>query len=92
MGVVTLLNRLYMIFDDTMMKYDVYKIATIGDAYIVLFGLHERNEGLHACEITSMALEMIDSIKGFELPHMPRSFLNMRVGLHIGSCVAAVLG
>ena len=92
MGIVALLNRLYMLFDNAIDKYDAYKVATIGDAYIVVSGLPERNGDRHAGEIALLALELIDSIKGFEIPHIPGTFLNMRVGLHSGPCVAAVTG
>ena len=92
MGIVMLLNQLYMRFDDIILKYDVYKVATIGDAYIVVSGLLERNGDRHAGEIASMALEIIDFIKDFEIPHLPGSFLKIRVGLHSGSCDAGITG
>ena len=92
MDIVSLLNRLYTLFDGEIVKYDAYKVATIGDAYIIVSGLPERNGDRHAGEIASLALALIDLIDGFEIPHIPGTFLNMRVGLHSGPCVSAITG
>uniref|UniRef100_A0A182JDJ6 Guanylate cyclase n=1 Tax=Anopheles atroparvus TaxID=41427 RepID=A0A182JDJ6_ANOAO len=92
MQVVDLLNDLYTCFDSIVENFDVYKVETIGDAYMVVSGLPVRNGNLHAREISRMALRLLAAVYKFTIRHRPNEQLRLRIGLHSGPCVAGVVG
>lgn len=92
MQVVDLLNDLYTCFDSIVENFDVYKVETIGDAYMVVSGLPVRNGNLHAREISRMALALLGAVHKFTIRHRPNEQLKLRIGLHSGPCVAGVVG
>ncbi|XP_067672453.1 receptor-type guanylate cyclase Gyc76C-like isoform X2 [Haliotis asinina] len=92
MQIVDLLNGLYTSFDSIIEHYDVYKVETIGDAYMVVSGLPVKNGDNHAGEIASMSLDLLAAIKKFEIPHRANDTLKLRIGIHSGPCVSGVVG
>ncbi len=85
---VELLNAVFSIFDNLVARYEVEKIKTIGDAYMVVAGLPIACDN-HASQIAELALDMLQAIKQFKTPNLK---LNIRIGIHTGPVIAGVIG
>jgi guanylate cyclase len=83
------LNNIFTHFDQLVEKYDLEKIKTIGDAYMVASGLN----GIHDEQVRNMAdlaLSMARDIQNFSLDGHTKC--DLRIGIHIGSVTAGVIG
>ncbi|KAJ3369356.1 hypothetical protein HDU91_007277 [Kappamyces sp. JEL0680] len=89
--VVSLLNSLYSIIDRVIEKYEVYKVETIGDSYMIVSGLPQENVH-HAPEIATMALHLAYAIDKFVYRKKPDLKIRVRMGLNSGPVVAGVVG
>jgi class 3 adenylate cyclase len=70
-------------FDERIDLYDVYKVATIGDAYLVVGGAPERAID-HAYQVCRLAVDIRRTVADFIIAHLPMHKFQQRVGLHSG--------
>ncbi|PAV61373.1 hypothetical protein WR25_26380 [Diploscapter pachys] len=90
--VVSLLNDLYSRFDTLIEEHNVYKVESIGDGYLCVSGLPDRNGTQHVKEIADLSLGFMDCVKQFKIPHLSREKIELRIGINSGACVAGVVG
>lgn len=84
------LDSCFKAFDAIISKYDIEKIKTIGDGYLVVAGLPVPNKD-HAQHIVSAAAEIAGYMKKRKAELGTRTF-DIRIGIHTGSVVAGVVG
>ena len=87
-----LLNIIYLTFDARIDSYDVYKVETINDSYMVASGLPERNGDQHAAEIANLCIDLMFITPGIIIPHDVNLRLKIRIGVHTGATTAGVVG
>ncbi|HYK96263.1 MAG TPA: adenylate/guanylate cyclase domain-containing protein [Candidatus Dormibacteraeota bacterium] len=87
--VVGLLDRLFSHFDELAERYDLEKIKTIGDAYMVAAGVPDPRPD-HARVLALLALDMVKAVApGGTVGDLG---LQLRIGLNSGPVVAGVIG
>jgi class 3 adenylate cyclase len=83
------LSMIFTNFDQLAAQYNLEKIKTIGDAYMVVGGLPKPSTD-HAERMADMALALQRTIT--ELMGTGDDSISVRVGLHTGPVVAGVIG
>ena len=87
-----LLNIIYKTFDARIDSYDVYKVETINDSYMVASGLPQRNGDRHAAEIANLCIDLLFITPGILIQHDVNLRLKIRIGIHTGATTAGVVG
>ena len=88
-----MLDRLYLKFDEVTKKYDLFKVETVGDAYMCAGNL-ARNQEDHVQRIAMFALGICkaasETLIDEENPSL--GYTKLRVGFHCGPVVSNVVG
>ena len=88
MELVDLLNQVFLCFDGLVEKYDLEKIKTIGDCYMVASGVPRRRSD-HASALVNLALDMQATVAGTGFGGRQLAF---RIGINSGPVVAGIIG
>ncbi len=88
MELVGLLNQVFLCFDELIEKYDLEKIKTIGDCYMVASGV-PRSRPDHATALVNLALDMQTAVAGTRFGGRQ---LALRIGINSGPVVAGIIG
>ncbi|KAJ9517318.1 hypothetical protein QJQ45_016688, partial [Haematococcus lacustris] len=89
-----MLSNMFSAFDKLTDRFMVYKVETIGDAYMVAAGHDEdpvkAQRGTPIDRVIAMAKAMIDVVRNITAPNGDR--LRIRIGVHCGPAFAGVIG
>uniref|UniRef100_A0A8C6SQN0 guanylate cyclase n=1 Tax=Neogobius melanostomus TaxID=47308 RepID=A0A8C6SQN0_9GOBI len=88
--IVHMLNSMYSKFDRLTSVHDVYKVETIGDAYMVVGGVPVPTDS-HAQNVANFALGMRLAAREVTNPVTGQP-IQIRVGVHSGPVLAGVVG
>jgi class 3 adenylate cyclase len=87
--VVSFLNDVFCLFDDIALQYNVQKIKTIGDCYMVVSGIHNHRQG-QLDQLIDMAQSIIQGFSKKILSYSIQS--KLKVGIHSGPIIAGLIG
>lgn len=89
--IMAMLNEVYVEFDKLVEKHSLYKVETIGDAYMVVGGAPHRCSPMEAAErVALFALDAINFVRNYRT--MDGSHIYIRAGMHSGPAMAGVIG
>jgi class 3 adenylate cyclase len=85
---VNLLHTYFTAFDRIVDRYGLEKLKTIGDSYMLVGGLPERNPS-HPVDAVMAAFEMVKAVEDLSTEEAP---WRVRIGIHTGPVIAGVVG
>jgi len=88
--VIGMLNRLYCVMDFLALKFKLFKIETIGDAYVCCSGLPQSDEQ-HAENVANFAIAVMHCCRQVLSP-VSQEPIQLRIGIHTGPAASGVVG
>lgn len=88
--VVTMLNKMFSMFDERAQREGIEKIKTIGDSYMAATGLTQESDNDGAAKMIHFARGLLEDVRLF-IEGSPVK-LQLRLGINSGSLVAGVIG
>lgn len=87
------LEKYFIKFDEIILKYDLEKIKTIGDAYMATAGVTENTPfpAIRAC-LAAIELRNYMITEQETAIAMKKDFWEVRIGLHMGPLVTGIIG
>ncbi|CAH8487695.1 unnamed protein product [Heterobilharzia americana] len=102
--IVGVLNRMYTLYDSMTGSYNVYKVETVNDSYMLVSGAPSPSP-FHSAHIIEIALDILESTKQnlfwpseaiskdlTKTQHEENVPLQLCIGCHTGSIVAGIVG
>ena len=90
--VVTMLNDIFSRFDYLVGIYDLNKVKTIGDCYMVTSIPSDKLEHDGCARVCRFALDLLKAVRDFNNTAPQHGPINFRIGVATGSVVAGVVG
>ncbi|GLD99818.1 hypothetical protein PINS_up008546 [Pythium insidiosum] len=89
--VVTLLDRVYSLFDQMCQKHGVRKMETVGKTYMACAGLQGKDRGREAAlRAVSMAIDMLTTLDRCRASN--GNGVKLRIGIHSGRVISGLVG
>ena len=84
------LHACFKAFDELLVKCNIEKIKTVGDAYLAVAGLPTKNKD-HAADAVAFAIHMRNFMKRRK-EQLGDATFQMRIGIHTGGVIAGIVG
>jgi len=88
--VVEFISEIFGKFDELTSTYNIYKVETVGDAYIAGQAEHTLTDENSPATVVRFGLEMVLAVHAWSRRHGEK--VSCRVGVHHGDCIGGIVG